>query len=144
MPFEFNDMLCELSGLCGDPGKWVGIQAGHGGHAYNVHATVVYDLRLLSGAGVDHALLFGSAQGVGLVLESLPSACLSVHDDDHGDVLCVRLEPGLHHVLTTLKTPEGARAVIDNEGIGHRGWRMIRRPSGALLEAHGLASGTLQ
>ena len=49
-------------------------------------------------------------------------------------ITCVRHEPGLHHVLTTLKTPEGARAVIDNEGIGHRGWRMIRRPSGALLD----------
>ena len=46
--------------------------------------------RLHRGFGVDHPLLFGPAQRVGLVLERLRSSQLSIHEDDDRDVLRVR------------------------------------------------------
>jgi hypothetical protein len=47
--------------------------------------------RSARGLGVDHTLLFGPAQGVRLAIESLCGSQLSIHEDDDGYVLRVRI-----------------------------------------------------
>jgi hypothetical protein len=73
-------------------------------------------------AGVEHSLLFGPPEGVGLVLESLCSAPPAVHQDDDGDVLRVWYQPRFHDVLAARQAPQDARGEVGSKGIYHRGW----------------------